>query len=50
MPIDRFPIGLEMDVSYPQFQVSLTMHDIPTLPMPSMAKSDQEKRHDKNDH
>ena len=25
MSIDRFPIGLEMDVSYPDFQVSLTL-------------------------
>jgi hypothetical protein len=25
MSIDRFPIGLEMDVSYPTFQVSLTL-------------------------
>lgn len=25
MPTDRFPIGLEMDVSYPSFQVSLTL-------------------------
>lgn len=25
MSIDRFPIGLEMDVSYPNFQVSLTL-------------------------
>ncbi|WP_211100224.1 nuclear transport factor 2 family protein [Azospirillum halopraeferens] len=25
MSIDRFPVGLEMDVSYPNFQVSLTL-------------------------
>ncbi|CAN7722314.1 nuclear transport factor 2 family protein (plasmid) [Ensifer adhaerens] len=25
MSIDRFPVGLEMDVSYPSFQVSLTL-------------------------
>ena len=25
MSMDRFPIGLEMDVSYPNFQVSLTL-------------------------
>jgi predicted aconitase len=24
MSIDRFPVGLEMDVSYPAFRVSLT--------------------------
>ncbi|WP_262378795.1 nuclear transport factor 2 family protein [Luteimonas viscosa] len=25
MSLDRFPVGLEMDVSYPEFQVSLTL-------------------------
>jgi predicted SnoaL-like aldol condensation-catalyzing enzyme len=25
MPMDRFPVGLEMDVSYPDFQASLTL-------------------------
>jgi len=25
LSIERFPIGLEMDVAYPEFQVSLTL-------------------------
>ena len=31
MLIDRFPIGLEMDVSYPTFQVSLTLLSVTQL-------------------
>jgi predicted SnoaL-like aldol condensation-catalyzing enzyme/RNase P/RNase MRP subunit p29 len=31
MSIDRFPIGLEMDVSYPNFQVSLTLLSVTQL-------------------
>jgi hypothetical protein len=31
MSIDRFPIGLEMDVSYPNFQVSLTLLSLTQL-------------------
>ena len=31
MPIDRFPVGLEMDVSYPAFQVSLTLLSVTKL-------------------
>lgn len=31
MSIDRFPVGLEMDVSYPAFQVSLTLLSITQL-------------------
>lgn len=31
MSIDRFPIGLEMDVSYPTFQVSLTLLSVTQL-------------------
>jgi len=31
MSMDRFPIGLEMDVSYPDFQVSLTLLSVTQL-------------------
>ena len=31
MSMDRFPIGLEMDVSYPNFQVSLTLLSVTQL-------------------
>jgi predicted SnoaL-like aldol condensation-catalyzing enzyme len=31
MSLDRFPVGLEMDVSYPNFQVSLTLLSVTQL-------------------
>lgn len=31
MAIDRFPIGLEMDVSYPSFTVSLALLSVEQL-------------------
>lgn len=31
MSMDRFPVGLEMDVSYPDFQVSLTLLSVTQL-------------------
>ena len=31
MSLDRFPVGLEMDVSYPEFRVSLTLMSTTTL-------------------
>ena len=31
MSIDRFPIGLAMDVSYPSFQISLTLLSVTQL-------------------
>lgn len=31
MPIDRFPVGLEMEVAYPGFRVSLTLLSVTRL-------------------